>query len=228
MGAAAVVVMRARAPAPVASGLQALSGPAAVHLTDDVRLTYEGEGWVSGTERDLLLTWDVGQLTVQVEPDQGVELQVATPEGSVWITGTAFTINRDKVQGTDVEVLRGQVKVQCIRGEEVFLDPGQQHHCQPIDPDMLLKQAIGLVRDQADPQQILGVADLGLQECRQGCGDSQAGLMRYRIQALYALERYDEALLAIQAYRELAPATSDPRIDRLEQAIQRKQAQDVP
>lgn len=228
VGAAAVVVMRVRPPAPVASGLQALSGPAAVHLTDDVLLTYEGEGWVSGTERDLLVNWDKGSLTVEVEPAQGIELQVATPEGSVWITGTAFTVQRDADLGTtEVGVLRGQVKVQCTRGLELFLDPGQDTKCRSTDPGLLVKQAKALAQHD-DHEGVLDVTERGLAECAGDCGLHQGELLARRASAFFELGRLDQALLSIQDYRALGPGPRDIQLDRVERAIQQQQGIDTP
>ena len=67
--------------------------------TPEVTLDFQGQGVLAGTERAPRLTWETGTLKVEVEPNQGIDLQVTTREAEVRVVGTGFSVTRDALGG---------------------------------------------------------------------------------------------------------------------------------
>jgi ferric-dicitrate binding protein FerR (iron transport regulator) len=197
--AAALGALRARGPAPVASEpeLVQISGEALLQPSPFVTLRADGEGWVSGTERDLQVSWERGEVLVEVEPDQGVSLEVVTSEGKAWVTGTAFRVARDD-RGTDVEVLRGRVEVRCAIGTAASLEALDSTRCLPATPGTLLNQARLMMLQDTPPEEVLVVLDDALSAA--GPGFIRSELLAQRAVVLHKMGRDAEVLEAIEAY----------------------------
>mgnify|MGYP003327532486 FL=1 len=105
-----VMIPPPAAPAPVAVALDAPSGWAVHTAVPDVGLSFEGVGTIGGTEDAPRIAWESGTLNVEVTPEKGVRLAVATAEAEVRVVGTGFTVQRDRL-GTRVQVRHGRVEV---------------------------------------------------------------------------------------------------------------------
>lgn len=79
---------------------------------DDVALDFSGRGQLEATGKTHTISWQEGLLKVSVKPEQGILLDVTTPEASVSVVGTVFDVQRD-LTGTTVSVERGKVAVRC-------------------------------------------------------------------------------------------------------------------
>lgn len=74
-----------------------------------VQLAFHGEGQVSSPS---VVSWERGELKVEVEPHRGIEFRVETDEATIRVVGTVFSVERSSL-GTSVTVERGQVEVTC-------------------------------------------------------------------------------------------------------------------
>jgi ferric-dicitrate binding protein FerR (iron transport regulator) len=127
-----------------------------------VVLTPNGVGTVSGTEKNVVIDWQSGDLGVSVEHGAGIALTVHTREAEVRVVGTIFEVDRD-VRGTRVRVTRGKVAVQCGGSGEAFLVvPGVDVTCMPLSGAGNLASARSLVADGSPTDDVLAAIDRGL------------------------------------------------------------------
>lgn len=125
---------------PVAPYDQELSGVAHLQLSPEVELQVDGAGRVGGTRFQPALTWQIGRIDVEVEPDRNVALSVETREARVEVVGTGFTVVRDAL-GTVVTVAHGRVRVTCAGAASTLLGAGERTECKPGSAAGLLARA---------------------------------------------------------------------------------------
>ena len=175
-----------------------------------VVLTPNGVGTVSGTEKDVVIDWQSGDLGVSVEPNAGIALTVHTREAEVRVVGTVFEVDRD-VRGTRVRVTRGKVAVQCGGGGDSFLVvPGMDVTCMPLSGAGNLASARLLIAEGAPADEVLAAIDRGLGFSTEGdpVRDELAAL---RIETLADDGQRDEAIAAARAF--LATAATLRRVE---------------
>jgi len=126
-----------------------------------VALTPNGVGTVSGSEKNVVIDWQSGELGVSVEHGAGIALTVHTREADVRVVGTVFEVDRD-VRGTRVRVTRGKVAVQCSGGEAFLVVPGVDVTCMPLSGAGNLASARSLVAEGASADEVLAAIDRGL------------------------------------------------------------------
>lgn len=163
-----------------------------VRIGPHVVLRSQGEGRVGGTDDAPRIDWSAGQLAVQVEPDQGVDLQIETPDALVRVVGTVFDVDRGFL-GTTVTVQRGKVEVRCAGEEPQLVPGGASAECWSAEPAALLARA----RGAAAPSVALDAAERGLTTAD---GPVAAELRHARIEALVELGRTDAARAACDDY----------------------------
>jgi ferric-dicitrate binding protein FerR (iron transport regulator) len=148
--------------APRAVALELAPSAAVTAAAPGVVLTPNGVGTVSGTEKNVVIDWQSGELGVSVEHGAGIALTVHTREADVRVVGTVFEVDRD-VRGTRVRVTRGKVAVQCGGGGEAFLVvPGVDVTCMPLSGAGNLASARSLVAAGAPADEVLAAIDRGL------------------------------------------------------------------
>lgn len=169
-------------------------GDETVALSSNVRVTSEGSGVVGGTAPAPEIRWEHGTITVDVTPDQGVDLHVRTEEADVHVIGTRFTVTRDRL-GTAVTVDRGHVAVACRTGETFDLRAGGEAECLPTRAVGLLDRARALVENGADSARVLPTLDAGLPLADDRVVRDELQLLR--AEALTRDARWGEALTGI-------------------------------
>jgi ferric-dicitrate binding protein FerR (iron transport regulator) len=132
--------------------------------TEHLRLLIHGEGELTGATDAPRIAWTHGALGVDVDPGQGVDLQITTAEADVAVVGTAFTVDRDARRGTRVSVRSGEVRAACRGAEPIELAEGGELFCPARAA--LLGDARRLARDGEHQAAVLA-ASRGL-----GMGDS--------------------------------------------------------
>ncbi len=141
--------------------LEGGGAPELLAISRDVGVRFAGKGQIHGTEREPHIRWEAGTLTVEVEPDRGVKLDVTTREATVRVIGTGFTVQRDAL-GTRVAVAHGTVEVTCAGREPNLLEANEATLCLPTSAAGLLARAAAL-RDHGAPiDVVLSTVDLGL------------------------------------------------------------------
>lgn len=176
------------------------AGDAPVELGPHVVVTPLGAGKVSGTGKELAMTWERGTVAVEVEPGQGVQLAVTTEEATVRVVGTGFDVTRDAL-GTTVRVRHGKVAVSCRLGAELLLSAGQSGECAPPSAPGALRRVLAL-QDSLPPAALLAELDMALSR-PDAAGPIAAELLALRAGTLVAAGRDAEALLAAEtALRE--------------------------
>lgn len=158
-------------------------------------LSYQGRGTLAGDRAAPRLSWDHGQLAVEVTPDTGTQLTIHTREALIQVVGTAFTVTRSGPR-TDVEVHRGQVNVRCAAGGGAELLAGQSHRCGPASEAGWLALAHQLHSPSAEPAQALQAIESGL-GIASPRGLVTTELLALRAQVLADAGRLDEALAAV-------------------------------
>ncbi len=188
--AAAVMLWTVQpAPAPLNAALSATTWQT-VNPTEQVALTFLGDGTLSGSTTTPRIEWRAGTLRAEVQPNQGVQLSVRTREATVHVLGTGFSVERGAL-GTTVRVSHGRVSVICDAGEAAVLGAGSQQVCAPTTSAALLGRARALSALGAPPEDVLGAVELGL-----GAGPTvpvREELQVARTESLGALGRWDEA-----------------------------------
>jgi hypothetical protein len=186
-------------PAPPAVALELTPSAGPIPAGPGVVLTSNGVGAVSGTEKNVVIEWQSGDLGVSVEHGAGIALTVHTREADVRVVGTVFEVDRD-VRGTRVRVTRGKVAVQCGGGGDSFLVvPGMDVTCMPLSGAGNLASARSLVAEGAAADEVVAAIDRGL-------GFSTAGdpvrdeLQALRIETLAGSGQRDEAIAAARAF----------------------------
>lgn len=216
--AAAVAWFVAQPPplAPAAPLAVALESPADWHseaLSPDVSLNFQGTGAVAGDTRAPRIQWERGALTVEVTPQRGIDLVVATREAEVRVVGTGFTVSRDAL-GTHVAVLHGRVEVRCGAGEPRFLGGGETESCLPTSAAGLLGRARALQAAGAGPAAVLAAVEDGLDRTTSE-GALRDELRVMRIALLGSLGRHGEALADAQGYLDRPSAPRSIEVFRM-------------
>lgn len=170
----------------------------AVEVGEHVHLVASGSGTAGGTDRRPRLRWDRGRLDVDVDHGEGIDLRVQTPEATVRVVGTAFTVRRD-ILGTEVEVARGAVEVACTGAAPRRLQPGESMACWPTRPAALLGRARALQAAGSSPGDV--IATLDAIDTRDADHIVAGEALALRFDMLRALGRDDEALAVARAYR---------------------------
>ena len=169
----------------------------AIAPTPHVEVSYVGEGAFGGTRRAPHIEWESGILQVEVEPGQGIDLTVHTPDADVRVIGTGFTVTRGAL-GTSVAVAHGRVAVVCQDGSDTLLGALETHLCLPTRPGALLGRAQSLSAHGAAPAQVLEAAEQGLAAGAEG--PIRAELTLLRIQSLSTLGRAEDARTAAESW----------------------------
>jgi ferric-dicitrate binding protein FerR (iron transport regulator) len=186
---------------PTAPAIALELAPSAEPITagPGVLLAPNGVGAVSGTDKDVVIEWQSGELGVSVEHGEGISLVVHTREAEVRVVGTVFEVDRD-VRGTRVRVTRGKVAVQCGGGGDSFLVvPGVDVTCMPLSGAGNLASARSLVAEGAPADEVLAAIVRGL-------GFSPAGdpvrdeLEALRIETLANDGQREAAIAAARAF----------------------------
>lgn len=185
-----------------------LGAAAPAALGANVIVEADGDGAVAGTEEAMVVSWRRGKLSVEVEPNQGVALQVNTEEGKVFVVGTGFDVERGPL-GTTVSVRHGRVRVECVRGGESFLGEGESRVCLPTTSAGVLRRVLA-VQGSASPADLLGEVDSALAFPAVG-GVVAAELLALRAETLLAGGRTAEAAGAAEA------ALAHPDVTRAEE-----------
>ncbi len=197
-GLLAVIALRPAPDQPVMAELRSDGAWSELQPSEEVALRFQGEGALQGSQRVPRIIWEAGSVRIQVQPEQGIDLHLSTPEAQVRVVGTVFTVTRDAL-GTRVAVERGRVRVDCVEGGQVLLDSGQDQVCLPISAAGLLAR-VRMLQDQgASAEDQLVAADKAL-----ALGDAseavQGELQLVRMQALAQLDRPEEALAEAERY----------------------------
>jgi ferric-dicitrate binding protein FerR (iron transport regulator) len=185
---------------PVQAQLSAARQPAELAPTPHVALSYRGAGSLEGTQRAPHIRWESGTVSVEVEPERGVELVVSTAEARVSVVGTAFEVTRDAL-GTQVRVDHGQVQVVCAHGPTQLLSARAETTCLPTTAHGMLARARALQSAGAAPELLLSTAEQALERYPEP-GPVRSELRLVRIEALTVLGREAEALEQARAYLE--------------------------
>lgn len=186
-----------RSPAELSRDLTS-EAPLAVELTAEVRVELEGSGHVAGTVVAPRVRWESGTLSLDVEPHRGIDLIVETPEGTVRVVGTAFTVVRDAL-GTSVRVARGEVAVSCVGASAVAVPAGEQSVCLPVRAAGMLIRAQRLLDLGSEPDVVLSSVERGLELATDG-EPAVGELLALRIRLLLQAGRQDEALADAERY----------------------------
>jgi hypothetical protein len=171
-----------------------------------VRLAFQGQGQVASPS---VVSWEQGELKVDVEPDRGIQFRVETAEASIRVVGTVFAVERSSL-GTSVTVDRGEVEVTCQDEPAQDVIAGQAWLC-------LRSPAAALHWADSHPEraaeELLRVLDRGL--ARSQATDPVHGELEVlRIQTLAASGQQKQALEA--AERRLGRG-ADHRIQEVRQ-----------
>ena len=163
-------------------------------LTDDIQLTMSGQGTVTGTDDDVLISWDTGRIDVSVTPAQGIDLSVKTSEALISVVGTAFSVDRSFL-GSQISVTHGVVTVECQDMTLHRLTAGASATCRaPATLGTVIR-----MRDLNTP------ADEVLAEIHRALANTtkkpQRGeLLSHRYEVLLESGRQADALTAARAY----------------------------
>jgi ferric-dicitrate binding protein FerR (iron transport regulator) len=168
-----------------------------MQVSDDVALSYAGRGEVTTDGAHPRVSWELGTLDVEVTPNRGVDLVIETPEATVRVIGTGFTVARDAL-GSAVDVRHGIVAVRCGDGREGQLTAGQSMTCLPVRAAGMLARAKALAAGGAADADVLVALDAGLR--LDASPPVRAELSARRIRTLSALGRDEEAAAAASAW----------------------------
>ncbi len=172
----------------------------AANPTPFVALHYSGDGHIGGTDEAPRIVWTRGVLSVEVEPNRGVQLSVHTAEAEVRVIGTGFDVVRD-ARGTRVSVAHGRVSVVCEGGEAALLQAGESKECAPTSAAGLLGRAQALRQRGASNTEILDAAERGLGAAHDDALAAELTLVRAEM--LAALDRHGEAFAVSAAATDL-------------------------
>lgn len=205
---------QARPPQPIAVAID--TAGADIKLAPDVALHAEGRGHAGGTETAPLIEWEEGRVSVEVTPDQGIDLIVRTPEATVRVIGTGFTVERSAL-GTTVDVRHGRVQVDCVVGTTHQLSANASVECAPTRPAALL----GRARAQASRGDSADVVLATLDSANQpGTPDAIRGeLLAFRVETLNSAGRSDAALAAARQYLAEGHSPRRAEVRRIAAAI---------
>jgi len=159
-----------------------------------VQLAFHGQGQVSSPS---VVSWEQGELQVEVEPDRGIEFHVETAEASIRVVGTVFSVERSNL-GTSVSVERGKVEVTCQDEHTQAVTAGEAWLCLR-SPAAALHWADSY--QGADTSAVLRVVERGLARSTPG-EPVHDELEVLRIQTLAQHGRTAAALDAAEAHIE--------------------------
>jgi ferric-dicitrate binding protein FerR (iron transport regulator) len=193
-----------------------------------VALELDGLGTVGGTQQAPEIRWESGTLRVAVTPDRDVRLAVVTPEATVRVVGTEFSVDRADF-ATAVRVSHGTVEVTCTGGEPARVSAPGMRRCLPSDPATLLRRVTALRRNHAGADERLEAIDAGLATPATH-RELTAELLAHRADLLASIGRDGDAMDAASAYLriggprqvemiELLVALGEGRCDVLEQVV---------
>lgn len=184
--------------APVQAQLNAADARVELAPSPHVALAYQGAGSLEGTRQAPRISWESGTVQVQVEPDRGIQLVVATAEAEVLVVGTAFAVTRDAL-GTQVDVDHGTVRVTCHSGAATLLGAEEHTTCLPTTAYGMLARARALQSQGAAPELLLTTAEVAL-ERHPELSLVRSELQLVGIEALTRLGREADALEQAQTY----------------------------
>jgi len=150
-----------------------------------VQLAFHGQGQVSSPS---VVSWEQGELKVEVEPERGIEFRVETAEASIRVVGTVFSVERSSL-GTSVTVERGEVEITC---------QNEPTHAVTAGEDWLCLRSPAAALHWADNHQNGTTADV-LQVLERGLARSVLGdpvhdeLEVLRIQTLFSAGQHRQA-----------------------------------
>lgn len=189
-------------------------------LTADIEIDYQGHGEFNGTTRDLRIQWEVGTLDLDLRPDAGLRVVVATSEGEARVTGTRFSVTRGPL-GTQIEVQRGSVQVTCLGDAPSTLSQDERALCLPTRPAGMLGRARALREGSADDASVLEAVARGLSLAHPG--DPAIGeLWALRLDILISNGRWDEARTAARAYLDTGDPTRREEVEQILGALERR------
>jgi hypothetical protein len=165
-------------------------------LLPEVRATYQGKGKLTGTTTHAKIEWNAGEIALAVKPDRNITVEVTTAEGTGRVTGTQFTVKRDKL-GTIFAVTEGTVEVTCLAdGQATPVHRQEDRQCLPVTAPGLLARALAL-RTEGTTDQVAATATEGLNTAS---GAIRGELLNARMFAYIDLQRFDDALADADAY----------------------------
>jgi hypothetical protein len=201
--------------------------------TPGLTLRTRGRGQVSGTAAQPHLTWNAGDIHLDVDPAAKLDLKIETREAEISVIGTAFLVRRDAF-GTLVRVDRGKVSVQCGKEPSSILESTQEILCLPVTASGHLARARALETHGATPAEVLAAVALGessddISPALQGElrvvameqhlreGDEPAALRAIEVYLQSGGPRGEELTLrgAQLAYRQGSCAAAAPWLERL-------------
>lgn len=95
---------------------------------EHVTINGNGQGEISGKDNQLTIAWNIGQISVEVEPEKGVNLSIQTPDALVNVIGTKFTVDCSE-KGTALSVEQGKVEFICHNLESNSIASKQSDIC---------------------------------------------------------------------------------------------------
>lgn len=205
-------------PVMIAANLEAVED-ARVEPAPGVALDYTGWGFVSGSERQPRIHFGAGSLHVDVEPNQGIDLVIETPNGVVSVVGTVFDVVVDDL-GTRVSVERGAVKVACELGDSSLLRAGESTRCVRASASTLNMLAVKSVLAGNHPERVLSLVDRALD--LQPVPEVEEQLLLRRFHTLASLGRTSDLGAAADAWlaHPLATETDEVRSETARLALQ--------
>ena len=212
--AAALLLWVGRTPSPTDLPLDSAEWTAAT-VSRDVQLQFEGSGHARAVDREHRIDWIQGTLEVSVTPDQGIDLQVETPEATVAVVGTVFTVTRYGVS-TRVSVERGKVSVTCEGSQPTVItaDDGEKI-CYSDDPIAFANRSKDRLQT-GDFDDVVDLSTRGLPLAEPG-SYADAAMRTYRAEA--RLYRNDADLASIKADAEAALAADQSFALRARRAL---------
>ncbi|MEO0604301.1 MAG: FecR family protein [Myxococcota bacterium] len=172
----------------------------AMALSPNVYVEARGRGEASTHDQHTEMRWWEGHLRVQVTPDRGEQVEVTTPEATVAVRGTVFTVDHGPF-GTVVGVERGEVEVACSRAPAPGrVRAGDEGWCFR-DAGVGLGRVLWLEGQNAAP-------DIRLAAIRRavahpvGLAATRSLLVRREVDVLVELGRTEEALSRAQPLPE--------------------------
>lgn len=167
----------------------------------NIAFSDDGLGQLGGTSKSPVINWDHGRIELEVEPQKGINLIVRTQEANVKVVGTVFSVNRD-MDGTEVEVEKGAVAVECKAGQSHLLHAGESCKCELVTAPGQLFRATKLRAQGAKPEQILSAIEVGLSSTVEG-DLVWSNLQVLRMVTLNDMSRTETALELAQDYLDL-------------------------
>jgi hypothetical protein len=161
-----------------------------------IKLGLNGLGHVEQPGPQPVVVWEAGQVEVEVEPNQGVQLAVKTEEATITVVGTSFLVTREHF-ATSVKVHHGVVAVACTDGTQQRLLEGQQITCLPHEPAALLRRVVAL-SSSGDHEARASAIEAGLAATPAG-HPLRAELLARKVELL-AAQSPEEAWAAAEAY----------------------------